>query len=50
MRIEYEAMLFTSIRQSENERVKMAQMGKDFWSILTLIFKNLVLQIGFIFH
>lgn len=30
MRIEYEAVLFTSIRQSENEWGKMAQMGKDF--------------------
>lgn len=30
MRIEYEAVLFTNIRQSESEQVKIAQMEKDF--------------------
>lgn len=30
MRIEYEAVLFTNIRQSESEQVNIAQMEKDF--------------------
>lgn len=30
MRIEYEAVLFTNIRQSESKQVNIAQMEKDF--------------------